>query len=213
MQSMQSFSPRSAHTRRNMSRSFSTPVEVSQWVLQAALEDALVGVLPATAHDQVPEVEEVPDIRNRGDHAAAGGELGYRNRIRLFASPMGEIVRLHASSGTTGKPIVVAYTQGDKCVHRRFPEARWAAAQMGDEGANPQAARLVPADEHAVGAFVRHQAEGLLRLVAPRRGLVERVDDAYEIRRRGVVEADDLDLLVAILFQPVPYRIVLGVFL
>jgi phenylacetate-CoA ligase len=31
----------------------------------------------------------------------------------LFASPMEEVVRLHASSGTTGKPIVVAYTQGD----------------------------------------------------------------------------------------------------
>jgi phenylacetate-CoA ligase len=31
----------------------------------------------------------------------------------LFASPMEEIVRLHASSGTTGKPIVVAYTQKD----------------------------------------------------------------------------------------------------
>ena len=31
----------------------------------------------------------------------------------LFASPMSEIVRLHASSGTTGKPIVVGYTQND----------------------------------------------------------------------------------------------------
>lgn len=31
----------------------------------------------------------------------------------LFASPMSDIVRLHASSGTTGKPIVVAYTQAD----------------------------------------------------------------------------------------------------
>jgi phenylacetate-CoA ligase len=31
----------------------------------------------------------------------------------LFASPMEEVVRLHASSGTTGKPIVVAYTQED----------------------------------------------------------------------------------------------------
>ncbi|HQI77480.1 MAG TPA: phenylacetate--CoA ligase, partial [Candidatus Latescibacteria bacterium] len=31
----------------------------------------------------------------------------------LFASPMGDIVRLHASSGTTGKPIVVAYTKDD----------------------------------------------------------------------------------------------------
>ena len=31
----------------------------------------------------------------------------------LCASPMKEIVRFHASSGTTGKPIVVAYTQED----------------------------------------------------------------------------------------------------
>jgi phenylacetate-CoA ligase len=31
----------------------------------------------------------------------------------LFAVPMNEVVRLHASSGTTGKPIVVAYTQED----------------------------------------------------------------------------------------------------
>ena len=31
----------------------------------------------------------------------------------LFCSPMSEVVRLHASSGTTGKPIVVAYTQED----------------------------------------------------------------------------------------------------
>jgi phenylacetate-CoA ligase len=34
----------------------------------------------------------------------------------LFASPMEEIVRLHASSGTTGKPIVVAYTKEDVAV-------------------------------------------------------------------------------------------------
>ncbi|QSH41594.1 phenylacetate--CoA ligase [Lentisphaerota bacterium ZTH] len=31
----------------------------------------------------------------------------------LCASPMEKIVRLHASSGTTGKPIVVAYTEND----------------------------------------------------------------------------------------------------
>jgi phenylacetate-CoA ligase len=34
----------------------------------------------------------------------------------LFASPLEEVVRLHASSGTTGKPIVVAYTQQDIAV-------------------------------------------------------------------------------------------------
>ena len=31
----------------------------------------------------------------------------------LFASPMSEIVRLHASSGTTGKPTVVGYSRRD----------------------------------------------------------------------------------------------------
>ena len=31
----------------------------------------------------------------------------------LFASPIEDVVRLHASSGTTGKPIVVAYTRAD----------------------------------------------------------------------------------------------------
>ncbi len=31
----------------------------------------------------------------------------------LFAVPMSDVVRLHASSGTTGKQIVVGYTQGD----------------------------------------------------------------------------------------------------
>jgi len=31
----------------------------------------------------------------------------------LFASPLEEVVRLHVSSGTTGKPIVVAYTEQD----------------------------------------------------------------------------------------------------
>ncbi len=34
----------------------------------------------------------------------------------LMASPMSEIVRLHASSGTTGKPIVVGYTRKDLSV-------------------------------------------------------------------------------------------------
>ncbi|MDO4550210.1 MAG: phenylacetate--CoA ligase [Planctomycetia bacterium] len=36
----------------------------------------------------------------------------------MFAAEMKEIVRFHASSGTTGKPIVVAYTQSDLDVWR-----------------------------------------------------------------------------------------------
>ena len=31
----------------------------------------------------------------------------------LFAEPMKNVVRLHASSGTTGKPVVAGYTKGD----------------------------------------------------------------------------------------------------
>lgn len=41
------------------------------------------------------------------------GDLRDTYPFGLFASPMEEVVRLHASSGTTGKPIVVAYTQED----------------------------------------------------------------------------------------------------
>ena len=33
--------------------------------------------------------------------------------LRLFAVPLKEVVRLHASSGTTGKPIVEGYTKND----------------------------------------------------------------------------------------------------
>ena len=41
------------------------------------------------------------------------GDLRDAYPFGLFASPMSEVVRIHASSGTTGKPTVVAYTQRD----------------------------------------------------------------------------------------------------
>ena len=44
----------------------------------------------------------------------------------LFAAPMEEIVRIHASSGTTGKPTVVGYTGKDISTARcRCPVAFW----------------------------------------------------------------------------------------
>lgn len=46
----------------------------------------------------------------------------------LFASPLKEIVRLHASSGTTGKPIVVAYTKEDLAVWEEAMMRTMAAA-------------------------------------------------------------------------------------
>lgn len=48
----------------------------------------------------------------------------------LFASPMEEVVRLHASSGTTGKPIVVGYTQQDIEVWRSVMMRTFAACGL-----------------------------------------------------------------------------------
>ncbi len=44
------------------------------------------------------------------------GDLRDTYPFGLFASPLEEVVRLHASSGTTGRPIVVAYTKEDVAV-------------------------------------------------------------------------------------------------
>ena len=49
----------------------------------------------------------------------------------LFASPISEIVRIHASSGTTGKPIVVAYTKQDLDVWQEVMGRSLAAAGIG----------------------------------------------------------------------------------
>ncbi|MDA7966281.1 phenylacetate--CoA ligase PaaK [Ruegeria sp.] len=75
--------------------------------------------------------DNVPMYRQRFDEAGVHpddlqslGDLGrfpftYKNDLRdnypfgLFAVPRDQIIRLHASSGTTGKPTVVGYTQGD----------------------------------------------------------------------------------------------------
>ncbi len=49
----------------------------------------------------------------------------------LFASEMKDVVRLHASSGTTGKPIVVAYTQADVDVWASVMVRTFAACGLG----------------------------------------------------------------------------------
>lgn len=46
----------------------------------------------------------------------------------MFSAPLSEIVRIHASSGTTGKPTVVGYTRNDleswsECIARCFSQA------------------------------------------------------------------------------------------
>jgi phenylacetate-CoA ligase len=49
----------------------------------------------------------------------------------LFASPLSDVVRLHASSGTTGKPIVVAYTKEDLSVWASVMVRSFAACDLG----------------------------------------------------------------------------------
>jgi phenylacetate-CoA ligase len=49
----------------------------------------------------------------------------------LFASSMDDVVRLHASSGTTGKPIVVAYTDADLLVWTSVMVRSFAACGLG----------------------------------------------------------------------------------
>jgi phenylacetate-CoA ligase len=61
--------------------------------------------------------ESIRDLRDlRQVPFTTKGDLRDTYPFGLFASPMSEVVRLHASSGTTGKPIVVAYTAEDVAV-------------------------------------------------------------------------------------------------
>ena len=60
---------------------------------------------------------QLGDIRSLDDLAqfpfTTTDDLRQNYPFGMFAVPMNEIVRIHASSGTTGKPTVVGYTRGD----------------------------------------------------------------------------------------------------
>ncbi len=71
-------------------------------VYRARMESA--GIEPA-------DIESLDDVKKLPFTVKA--DLRDNYPFGLFASPMSDIVRLHASSGTTGKPIVVAYTKAD----------------------------------------------------------------------------------------------------
>lgn len=51
------------------------------------------------------DVQRIPFISKK--------DLRENYPFKLFAEPMNNIVRIHSSSGTTGKPVVVGYTQND----------------------------------------------------------------------------------------------------
>jgi phenylacetate-CoA ligase len=77
------------------------------------------------------------DIRNIEDLSALPftekADLRDNYPYGLCATPLQEIVRLHASSGTTGKPIVVAYTQEDIADWTRAMVRSFAACGVSDE--------------------------------------------------------------------------------
>ena len=66
----------------------------------------------------------------------------------MFAVPMDEIVRIHASSGTTGKPTVVGYTRGDIETWSRLMarSIRAAGGRSTDKIQSPTAMACSPAD-------------------------------------------------------------------
>lgn len=63
-----------------------------------------MGVTPADVHE-IEDISRLP--------FTCKDDLREAYPYGLMAVPLGEIVRLHGSSGTTGTPIVVAYTQQD----------------------------------------------------------------------------------------------------
>jgi phenylacetate-CoA ligase len=80
------------------------------------------GLTPA-AIDSLDRIAELPFTEK--------GDLRDTYPFGLFASPLSEIVRLHSSSGTTGKPIVVAYTQADVDVWSSVMARSFAACGVG----------------------------------------------------------------------------------
>jgi len=115
-------------TQRNDAPGGFHPASAPDFLPRAQLERLQLDRLQATvrrAHERVAHfrkrMEErgvrPEDVRSLPDLArlpfTVKTDLRDTYPFGLFASPMEEIVRLHASSGTTGKPIVVAYTEAD----------------------------------------------------------------------------------------------------
>ena len=81
--------------------------------------------------DGVPEIRSLDDLRRLPFTRKA--DLRDTYPFGLFAVPREECVRLHASSGTTGTPIVVAYTRADVDLFARV-NARVLAMAGGEPG-------------------------------------------------------------------------------
>ena len=86
--------------------------ERMQWSLRHTYENVPYFKAKCEAHGAHPD-----DFRGLGDLArfpfTTKEDLRRNYPFGLFAVPMDQVVRVHASSGTTGKPTVVGYTRED----------------------------------------------------------------------------------------------------
>jgi phenylacetate-CoA ligase len=104
------------------------PASVPDYLPLPQLQDLQLGRLRATVRNAYRHVDlyhhrmdqrgvSPEDLRTLDDVAClpftVKADLRDNYPFGMLASPLQEVVRLHASSGTTGKPIVVAYTQRD----------------------------------------------------------------------------------------------------
>jgi phenylacetate-CoA ligase len=113
------------------------PESAPDYIPRSLLEDIQLHRLLAAVRNAYEHVElfrrrmqecglTPADVRSLADIArlpfTTKSDLRDTYPFGLFARPLEDIVRLHASSGTTGKPIVVAYTRNDVDV--------WASVMM-----------------------------------------------------------------------------------
>ena len=101
------------------------PIETASRDEIAALQLERLRATLRRAYDHVPHYRRAfdakglrpDDLKQLGDLAkfpfTVKGDLRDNYPFGLFAVPRGQVARLHASSGTTGKPTVVGYTKGD----------------------------------------------------------------------------------------------------
>ena len=101
------------------------PIETASRDELQALQLKRLQATLALAYERVPHYRRAFDLR--GVHPSdcrsladlarfpftTKGDLRSNYPFGMFAVPREQVVRLHASSGTTGKPTVVGYTQGD----------------------------------------------------------------------------------------------------
>jgi phenylacetate-CoA ligase len=122
------------------------PVSMADYLPRPQLEAVQLHrlrVVVDRAYERVPMVRRrmderglrPGDIRSPADIArlpfTTKADLHDNYPFGLFASPLSDIVRLHATSGTTAKPVVVAYTRNDMEVWKNTIMRTLAAGGVG----------------------------------------------------------------------------------